>query len=94
MNATNKEPLLTAGAIVTIVSAVLVFLKEFGVDLTDGQQEAIRNLVAILAPIVLAFIARGLVFSPATVDKVANDQYIAGVNNDPQPNVGPPPTGK
>lgn len=90
----TKEPLVSAGIIVTVVAAILVFLQEFGVNLTDGQQDSIKNLVAVLAPIILAFIARGLVFSPATVDKVANDQYLAGVNNDPQPNVGPPPTGK
>ncbi len=87
----NKEPLASVGAIVAAVSAILVFLKSFGVDITDDQQEAIRNLIAILAPIVLALVARQFVYSPASVTKIADTQYQAGVPPvEPQPDIPPP----
>ena len=87
----QKEPLLTVGGVVAIVSAVLVFLKSFGVDISDEQQEAIRNLVAVLAPVVLAFVARQFVFSPDTVEQISNEAYAAGTPpTEPKPEVGPP----
>jgi Mn2+/Fe2+ NRAMP family transporter len=87
----QKEPLLTVGAITAIVSALLVFLQSMGVNITDDQQEAIRNLVAVLAPIVLALVARQFVYAPATVEKIADQQYTAGVPpTEPQPDVPPP----
>lgn len=70
---TQKEPLLTAGSITTVVAAVLVFLRSFGVDITEDQQEAIRGLVAVLAPIILAIIGRQLVYAPATVAEIVED---------------------
>lgn len=87
----QKEPLITVGSIVAIVSAVLVFLKSFGVDISDEQQDAIRNLVAVLAPVVLALIARQFVFSPETVEEKVAEAYAAGVPpTEPKPDVGPP----
>ncbi|MDQ3540359.1 MAG: hypothetical protein M3440_06690 [Chloroflexota bacterium] len=87
----NREPLLSVGSIVAIIAAVLVFLKSFGVDITDSQQEAVRNLVAVLAPIILAFIARQFVYSPNSVETIATDQYNAGVPpTEPQPEIPPP----
>ena len=87
----QREPLVTVGSIVAAVSAVLVFLQSFGVDITDAQQEAIRNLVAVLAPMVLALIARQFVFAPETVEQIANEAYAAGTPpTEPQPEVGPP----
>lgn len=87
----NKEPLITVGSITAIVAALLVFLKAMGVNITDDQQEAIRNLVAVLAPITLALVARQFVYSPASVEKIADKQYAAGVPpTTPQPDVPPP----
>jgi hypothetical protein len=87
----NKEPLLSVGTIVAVVAAILVFLKSFGVDISDGQQEAVRNLVAVLAPIVLAFVARQFVYSPNSVETIATEQYSAGVPpTEPQPEIPPP----
>ena len=87
----NKEPLLTTGSIAAIVAAMLVFLKSFGVPITDDQQEAIRNLVAVLAPIVLALVARQFVYAPASVEKIADQQYAAGTPpTTAQPEVPPP----
>lgn len=87
----QKEPLLTVGGIVAVVSAVLVFLKSFGVPITEDQQDAIQNLVAVLAPVVLAFVARQFVYAPESVEKIQSDAYRAGVPpTDPKPEVPPP----
>ena len=75
---TQKEPLITAGTITTVVAAVLVFLQEMGVDISDAQQDAIRNLVAVLAPIILALIARQFVWSPSAVKDAAQTAAQTG----------------
>ncbi len=91
MNTMNTEPLVTTGSIVAVIAAILVFLQQMGVDISDSQQDAIRNLVAVLAPIVLAFVARQFVYSPNSVEGIANQQYAAGVPpTEPQPDVPPP----
>ncbi|RGC68412.1 hypothetical protein C5N14_13580 [Micromonospora sp. MW-13] len=61
------EPLFTVGGITAAVTAVLALLLAFGLPLSDAQQTAILGLVAVLAPLVVAAIARGRVYSPATV---------------------------
>ena len=84
----QSEPLLTVGSLTALVAAGLIFMKTLGVPITDDQQEAVRNLVAVLAPLILAGIARQLVFSPAGAQQVANTQYAAPPA--PQPDVPPP----
>jgi hypothetical protein len=87
----NTEPLLTVGSITAIIAAALIFLKSMGVNITDDQQEAIRNLVAVLAPVVLAFVARQFVYSANSVENIADTQYEAGVPpTTSQPKVPPP----
>ncbi|MCX4470437.1 hypothetical protein OOK41_08975 [Micromonospora sp. NBC_01655] len=61
------EPLVTVGVLTAAVTAVLALLVAFGLPLSDAQQTAILGLVAVLAPLVVAAIARGRVYSPATV---------------------------
>jgi len=80
----SKEPAALIAAITAIVAAVLVFLREFGVDITDGQQDAIRNLVAVLAPIIVGLVVRQLVVSPATAGEAV---AIAKRNQPASPNV-------
>lgn len=74
----EKEPLITTGTITTIVAALLVFLKEMGVPISDAQQDAIRNLVAVLTPIILALIARQFVFAPDTAKAIAQQAAQTG----------------
>ncbi len=89
----EKEPLLTSGAVVAIVAAFLVFMEQIGIPINADQQDAIRNLVAVLAPLVLAGIARQLVYSPFSVETIANTQYAAGTPpTEMQPDI-PPPVG-
>jgi hypothetical protein len=83
--------LITVGAIVAIVSAFLVFLQEFGFDISEAQQDAIRNLVSVLAPVVLAMVARQFVYSPRSVEKIQEKAYAAGTPPvEPKPELPPP----
>lgn len=87
----NKEPLITVGGITAIISAILVFLKSFGVDISDDQQEAIRNLVAVLAPVVLALVARQFVYSPNSAQRIQDKAYAAGTPPvEEKPDLPPP----
>jgi hypothetical protein len=62
-----KEPLITVGTITAVVTAVLALVVAFGAPVSDTTQAAILAAVAVLAPIVVALVGRGTVFSPATV---------------------------
>ena len=76
----QKEPLVTIGAIGSLIGAVIVLLQTFGVPITDAQSQAINNLVVIAAPILVALIGRQFVFAPATVDKI-----VTGEESSPAP---------
>jgi hypothetical protein len=68
-----KEPLVSVGAIVTVVTAAIGALVAFGLKLSDDQQSALLGLVAVLAPIVVALWGRARVFAPATVRAMVKD---------------------
>lgn len=91
----DKEPAIIVGTITAIVSAVLVLLQSFGVGITDGQQNAIRGLVAVVAPLIAAFVIRGVVFSPKTHERAVNearaDGRDAGVQAERYRQVAPKP---
>ncbi|NBE82779.1 hypothetical protein [Micromonospora rubida] len=67
---TATEPLFTVGAITAAGTAVISLLVAFGLPLSANQQTAILGMVAVLAPLVVAAIARGRVYSPATVARL------------------------
>jgi hypothetical protein len=77
--ATSKEPLITIGVIGSLVTSAIVLLQSFGVPLTDAQSSAINQFVAVAAPIVIALIGRGFVFSPNTTKNVAENAAQTGV---------------
>jgi len=54
----NREPLLKRSAAVAVVSALIAVLVAFGLPITAEQTNAILGLVAVVAPIVLAYWAR------------------------------------
>ncbi|MBB5829329.1 hypothetical protein ACGFI4_15830 [Micromonospora carbonacea] len=62
-----SEPLLTVGGVTAAGAAVLSLLVAFGLPVSADQQTALLGLVAVLAPLVVAVLARGRVYSPATV---------------------------
>ncbi|MDI5942547.1 hypothetical protein ABUL04_27450 [Micromonospora harpali] len=65
--AAASEPLLTVGGVTAAGAAVLSLLVAFGLPVSADQQTALLGLVAVLAPLVVAVLARGRVYSPATV---------------------------
>lgn len=54
----SREPLVTVGVITAFVAAVFAVLVSFGVPVTDEQQNAILSLIAVVAPIAVALLAR------------------------------------
>lgn len=65
-----KEPLLTVGTITMLATAVVALVVSFGVHLDDDTQAAILGVVAVVAPIVVAWVGRSRVYSPASVRAV------------------------
>lgn len=57
----NREPLVTVASITAGITAVLGLLVAFGVSLTGDQEKAILGVAAVVAPLVVAFIARSKV---------------------------------
>lgn len=64
MSPTRDEPLLTVGGVTTAVTALLALLAAFGIPLTEDQQVAILGVAAVVAPVLVAVVARRWV-SPA-----------------------------
>jgi hypothetical protein len=62
-----KEPLLTVGALIALITATLGLAVSFGFRVTDAQQSAILAVLAVLAPFIVALVGRVKVWSPATV---------------------------
>lgn len=57
----NREPLVTAGTLAAVLSAVFVLLVAFGIDIDDDKQAAILGVVAVLFPLVSPLFARSKV---------------------------------
>jgi hypothetical protein len=75
-NFTKREPLWTVAGIVAIVTSIIGLLVLLGVDIDGETQAIILGIAASLAPIIVAIIARTQVYSPATVDKMAEEAVI------------------
>lgn len=54
----NTEPLITTAVITAIIAALITLLKAFGVPITEDQQNAINQFLVVLAPLIVAGIAR------------------------------------
>lgn len=72
------EPLLTVGGIVALIGAVLALLTAFGIQLTDQQQKAILGISTVVAPLLVAIIARGQVVPTKRVDELVTEAAITG----------------
>lgn len=70
----DEEPLVTVGTGTAAASAVLALLVSFAVPVNDAQQAAILGVVAVAAPLVVAWVARRRVYSPATVEQIKADK--------------------
>lgn len=80
----SSEPLVTVASITAGVAAIIALLVSFGVPVTPEQQTAILGVVAVVAPIVVAFVARGHVTPNArVVESVTSAGVVeAGVANE------------
>lgn len=72
----SYEPVLTAGTITTLATAALALAVAFGLPVSDTVQAELLGLIAVLAPLVLALVARGRVYSPATVATLLRAQAM------------------
>jgi hypothetical protein len=72
----SKEPLLTVGTVTAAATAVLGLLVTFGLDLSDKRQASILAVVAVLAPLAVAWVARRKVYAPATVAKLLKGEPV------------------
>lgn len=54
----NREPLFNTAAIVAVVSAALALLVSFGLGIDPAQVQAILTFVGVIAPFVVAYLAR------------------------------------
>jgi hypothetical protein len=90
----KSEPAVgIGGSISAILFALYAILRASGVPVTDEMTDGITALVLALCafPAVAGFITRFFVYSPASVEKIATEQYDAGRPPvEPQPEVPPP----
>lgn len=70
----DREPIVTVAAITAVVSAALGVLVAFGLPLPEGAGDAIMVFVGAVAPLVVAWVARGRVTSPATLRAMTTPQ--------------------
>lgn len=54
----KNEPIITVSTVTTVVTATIVLLAAFGLNITPEQKVAITGFAGVVAPIVIAFIAR------------------------------------
>lgn len=80
----GKEPALAIGTIVTIIVAVITTLSGNGYisEAAAGQSidavNALQQTAIVFLPLITAIITRGQVYSPATVQTVANNAAASG----------------
>lgn len=66
----DTEPLLSVATITAAGAALLGLAVAFGLHLTDTQEKALLGVVAVVAPLVAAWLGRRRAYSPATVAKL------------------------
>lgn len=89
MTFADNEPLITASGVTALVAALIALLVAFGVPVTDQQREAILSLVAILAPLAVALLARAHVTPTVKADAQVAQALANAVVAPPAP-VAPP----
>jgi hypothetical protein len=90
--AAPTEPLLNVGAITAMATAVLGLVIALGMPVDDDTQTAILAVVAVVAPIVVALVGRGRVFSPRTVNRMVVKARGGPDPTPPTVPLVPPPT--
>lgn len=78
-----QEPLMSTATVVTVATALLALIVALGVPVDDDTQAAILAAIAVVAPIVLALVARGKVWAPATVRATVKAEVAKAVRAQP-----------
>jgi hypothetical protein len=73
-----SEPLLSVGTVTAVATAAIAVAVAFGLKLSEGQTATIIGVVAALAPLVVAWLGRRKVFSPATVNAMVTEAAKTG----------------
>lgn len=88
MNTSNgtifgREPALIYGAIAAIIALAV----GFGLPVTPEQ----TGLILAVVTAIIAVVVRQSVYSPASTERISNEQYRAGLNDATQPEIPAPP---
>lgn len=79
-NLPRREPVVTAGLIVSAIGAVINVLNAFGITtIAPAQVEAINACIIAMWPLLL--VLRQAVWSPASVEQAKADAYHDAVND-------------
>lgn len=89
----DKEAAVITTAVTGAIAAVIGLLVAFNISVTDDQKNAIVSTVVAFSVLIVAVgpVIRSQVFSKSSVDRIANTQYVAGLNDAVQPQVPTPP---
>lgn len=84
---TRDEPVITAGILSAVAAAIVGLIVAFWPGaLTDTQSDALLTLVAVVAPLLVAALARGKVTPNSRVlERLDGDDVVAGPANDQVP---------
>lgn len=74
-----SEPIYSTGVVVAGATALLAVAAAFGLKLDDDMQAAVLGGIAVLAPLILALIARARAWSPQTVRKLVQQERTKAV---------------
>jgi uncharacterized membrane protein len=89
----KREPATVISAVVGLITAIIGLFVAFGIDVSTEQQNAIIGAVVSLSAVIalLGPVIRNWVYSPASVERIADQQYEAGRPPvEPQPEIPPP----
>lgn len=79
-NILKREPVVSAGAIVTAVGAAINLLNAFGVTNIDPKQtEALNAAIVAMWPLLL--VIRQIVWSPASAQALEDEAYQNGLDD-------------
>ena len=73
----RTAPVVTAAGITSLATATVALLVAFGVPLSEAQEAAILGLVAVVGPLVVAYVG-----SRTTVEYVAGGEVVRGQANE------------
>lgn len=89
----DKEAAVITAAVTGVIAAVAGLLVAFNIPITEDQKNAIISTVVAFSILIVAVgpIIRTFVWSKSSVNRIANTQYAAGLDDASQPLVPSPP---